>query len=66
MSWNNENYDDYVSGHVADTGSAMPRKSIVESLMGSYDFNQTREEVNTLNTVPSMRSKKKSDRQLLQ
>ena len=45
MSWNNDNYDEYVSGHVADTGSSMPRKSVVESLMGSYDFNQSREEV---------------------
>ena len=59
MSWNNENYDDYVSGHVADTGSAMPRKSIVESLMGSYDFNQAREEVTRLKSQ-SMRSKKSS------
>ena len=59
MSWNNENYDDYVSGHVADTGSAMPRKSIVESLMGSYDFNQAREEVTPVKSQ-SMRSKKKA------
>ena len=57
MSWNNENYDDYVSGHVADTGSAVPRKSIVESLMGSYDFNQAREEVTPLKSK-SIRPKK--------
>jgi hypothetical protein len=58
MSWNNENYDDYVSGHVADTGSAMPRKSIVESLMGSYDFNQAREEVTSLKLPKHATTKK--------
>jgi len=65
MSWNNENYDDYVSGHVADTGSAMPRKSIVESLMGSYDFNHAREEVTFLKIPKHATKKKKLDRQLL-